>query len=103
MLAAGQVNDGASGWGAASASATNLEQELQALDAGEFNLGSRACGDSGERGSPAEAARFRTFTLTCARTAVTERGARVAESLSPGLLVVLEDKGVVGGVLRPGL
>lgn len=36
--------------------------------------------------------RFRTFTLTCARTAVTEKGARAAESMSPGLMVVREDQ-----------
>lgn len=38
------------------------------------------------------APRFRTFTLVCANTSVTEKGARCAEAIAPGLWVVLVDK-----------
>lgn len=90
--------DGTSGWGAASAPAPRT---LVLRDnAGSKTPGVRVVAPGGVRayggatrpnisGSPH---RFRTFTVICARTAVTEKGARVAEALSPGLLVVLEDQ-----------
>jgi len=38
------------------------------------------------------ACRFRTITVVCASTAVTEKGARIAEAASPGLLVLFENQ-----------
>ncbi|CAM9753618.1 unnamed protein product [Ectocarpus sp. 4 AP-2014] len=45
--------------------------------------------------------RFRTFTVVCARTAVTEKGAKAAELMSPGLMVVLaaDKPAAAGGAL----
>ena len=98
-----QEQEGAADWGAASAPAMRSGGYLPAhgqpealvtaerLPGGVRTSGVGAWGGVGDATSAKKATRFRTFTLTCLRTAVTEKGARRAESLSPGLMVVLED------------
>lgn len=89
--------DGTSGWGAASAPLTNMVafRDVAAMETPGAGLrvsgSSRVGGDKTSRlsGSPN---RFRTFTVVCALTGVTEKGARVAEAMSPGLMVVFRDR-----------
>ncbi|CAM9304574.1 unnamed protein product [Laminaria digitata] len=100
-------------WGTASASASTLalrrhepmnslaqELVLVATGWGSGGGGLGGDGDGSSASSSGGCLRFRTFTVTCAKTAVTEHGARVAEALSPGLLVVLEEQPTARGVLH---
>lgn len=107
-VAAEQVDERTS-WGIAPASANTLALRRHApLDSlGEELVLPEAGWGSGGGGdgsivstSGGYHGRFRTFTVVCANTAVTEKGARVAEALSPGLLVVLEDRPTARGVLH---
>lgn len=109
LAAADQFDDDDSGWGAASAptrtseSRNNLTSDPSVVGLLGSDVirtdGGRVAGGGAGRGGAWNGAsavegpptRFRTFTLSCARTAVTEMGARAAESISPGLMVVLED------------
>lgn len=74
----------------------SLAEELVLVATGWGSGGGGGSRASGSR----EYLRFCTFTVTCAKTAVTEKGARVAEALSPGLMVVLEDQPTARGVLH---
>lgn len=90
--------DSTSGWGAASASASSTAVAFRDVFAGMETPGaglsvwetSRAGGGGASRLSESPY-RFRTFTVVCALTGVTEKGARVAEAMSPGLMVVIKD------------
>ncbi|CAM9357217.1 unnamed protein product [Hapterophycus canaliculatus] len=101
-----QQEEGSSGWGAAAAAARS-DAVLRDTGArsgtpgaglsisGEHRTGSgeHRTGSGGRATSLATyPRRFRTFTVVCARTAVTDKGARAAEAVSPGLLVVLEEE-----------
>lgn len=109
MIAMAQ-DEGEANWGAASAPSRGLHPpshvQAGALGTGERWLGNVRTSGAGVRGrddveevSVEQAVHFRAFTLTCARTAVTEKGARTAEVMSPGLLVVLEDKPVHSAIV----
>lgn len=84
--------DGTSGWGAASAPTPNAAEftgvaAVETPGAGlRVSEASRVGG-----GTPGSHSRFRTFTVMCALTGVTEKGARVAEAMSPGLMVVFKE------------
>lgn len=54
--------------------------------------GGRTSGDGNLMSDIMNAPRFRTFTVSCAHTAVTAEGAKAAEAIAPGLLVVLDEK-----------
>ncbi len=93
--------DGTSWWGAVSAStadaaAAAASVEVAGLETPAAGLPVSAAGrGGGVRGAPkvgGSSSRFRTFTVVCASTAVTEKGARVAEAASPGLLVLFENQ-----------
>lgn len=94
-----QQEEGSSGWGAAAAAATGNSVAREATaGSGTPGAGVSVSGEHHRTGLGGRAAsgarcpgRFRTFTVVCARTAVTEKGARAAEAISPGLLVVLEE------------
>lgn len=90
--------DGTSGWGAASAptSGTVAFRDVAGMEAPEAGLRvsgeSRVGGGKTSRLSGSNYYRFRTFTVVCALTGVTEKGAKVAEAMSPGLMVVFKDQ-----------
>lgn len=96
----GDAVNSSSSWGFASSQAASLgfreHFSEEACGAGAammsdaIQTGWRTAADHGRndlskvKASP----RFRMFKLICSQTAVTEKGARTAEALSPGLLVV---------------
>ncbi|CAM9091776.1 unnamed protein product [Scytosiphon promiscuus] len=99
-----QLEEGSSGWGAAFAASPAMSltafQDTAAGSgtpvagvsvSGEHRM-STGRGGAGAASFARHPRRFRTFTVVCARTAVTEKGAKAAESMSPGLLVVLEEE-----------
>ncbi|CAM9600913.1 unnamed protein product [Ectocarpus fasciculatus] len=94
------------GWGAAFAPATNNLAFAGHTGWGPStsDLVSGASRESGEK-EPSSLGRslhrFRTFTVVCARTAVTEKGAKAAELMSPGLMVVVvaDQPAAAGGAL----
>lgn len=104
------VDETTSAWGAASTStfeplAPSTHNILGGEDGASIVHAPTGTGFSvgnGNADGPAsgveQVTRFRTFTLVCARTAVTDQGARVAEALAPGLLVVLEERSAVAGL-----
>lgn len=96
------------GWGAACAPATNnlafagyAGSGPSGSDADLVSGGSRESGEREPSSLGRSLHRFRTFTVVCARTAVTEKGAKAAEFMSPGLMVVLvaDKPAAAGGAL----
>ena len=110
VVAFAEQRDERSSWGTASVAANtlavrghapmgSLAEELVPVATG-WGSGGGGGGEGSKASSSREHLRFRTFTVTCAKTAVTEKGARAAEALSPGLLVELEDRPTARGVLH---
>lgn len=96
------------GWGAAFAPATNnlafagrAGSGPSGSDADLVSGASRESGEAEPSSLGRSLRRFRTFTVVCARTAVTEKGAKAAESMSPGLMVVVvaDQPATAGGAL----
>lgn len=82
--------DGTSGWGAASAPTTSAVAFRDAAGIETPGAGLRV--SEASRAGGASPYHFRTFTVVCTLTGVTEKGARVAEAMSPGLMVVVQDQ-----------
>lgn len=86
-------DEGEANWGAASAPASGLDPPSH-VHRWPRDVPASGTSVRGREVSVEQNVYFRAFTLTCAHTGVTEEGARTAEVMSPGLLVVLEDRAV---------
>lgn len=84
------------GWGAAGEAGMRSRGSLGIARSAGANVDDAAAGAVGLIGDAGHVPRFRTFTVSCAHTAVTKKGAREAESIAPGLLVLLEEKAAAG-------
>lgn len=83
-------DEGEANWGAASTPASGVGPPPH-VQRWPRDVPTSGTGVQGREVSVEQIVHFRAFTLTCAHTGVTEKGARTAEVMSPGLLVVLED------------
>lgn len=99
--------EGTSGWGAASAPTASTEAFRDVAGVEIPGAGLRVSQESrGGRGETSRHfsgphCRFRTFTVVCARTGVTEKGAKVAEAMSPGLIVVFQQQPSLARCVTP--
>ena len=89
QVAQAEPVDGTSAWGAAWTPTTPTADFTDAAVVEAQDAGLRVSEDSRVGGVQS---RFRTFTVVCALTGVTEKGARVAELISPGLMVVFSEQ-----------